>query len=356
MRNESVTIAKAIAIMLMVLAHSCFSDYANKWINMFHMPLFFFFAGYCFKDKYLATPKAFVKRRIQGLYKPFIKWSLIFLLLHNVFFELNIYNDEYGFRGMVSQSYELKDFVKKSISIITRMGSNEQLLGGYWFLRSLFCGSLIGYGIIRYVNNNQFVWGGEILLIITMLLALFDLQVPYFNISARETFVALFFISGYFYKKNGLLWHHSIWIIPLGIISVTVGNSFWQSSLLKFEWWMVPFYSVTAVSGLLAVYSLSRLLENRKGGVRDLLVYVGNNTLTILTWHLLCFKLVSLTIILVNGIPIAHLAEFPVIETYSTQGWFIPYTIVGICMPLIISRGATKIFNRLAKVSKLGQD
>ena len=53
MKDNSVSIAKGIAIILMVLAHTRFSEYGNYWINMFHMPLFFFFAGYCFKDKYL---------------------------------------------------------------------------------------------------------------------------------------------------------------------------------------------------------------------------------------------------------------------------------------------------------------
>ena len=46
MRDNSVSIAKAFAIMLMVLAHTWFMDIGNKWINMFHMPLFFFMAGY----------------------------------------------------------------------------------------------------------------------------------------------------------------------------------------------------------------------------------------------------------------------------------------------------------------------
>lgn len=163
MRDDSISIAKAVAILLMVLAHTGFSQYGNYWINMFHMPLFFFFAGYCFKDKYLAMPKVFVKKRIAGLYKPFVKWSVIFLLLHNVFFYFNIYNGEYGFRGNVSRLYEWKDYVLGVVHIITRMSDNEQLLGGYWFLKSLFVGSLIGYVVIRTIKNKQ-LGGGYIVM------------------------------------------------------------------------------------------------------------------------------------------------------------------------------------------------
>lgn len=138
MKDNSVSIAKAIAIILMVLAHTCFSEYGNYWINMFHMPLFFFFAGYCFKDKYLTMPSNFVIKRVKGLYKPFVKWGLIFLVLHNLFFYLNIYNNEFGFRGNVSHLYTWHETFKKAIFIITRMSDTEQLLGGYWFLKSLF--------------------------------------------------------------------------------------------------------------------------------------------------------------------------------------------------------------------------
>lgn len=153
MRDNSVSIAKAFAIMLMVLAHTWFLDIGNKWINMFHMPLFFFMAGYCFKDKYLTDFRTFARKRLSGLYKPFVKWSLVFLVLHNVFFHLNIYNGEYGFRGNVSQLYSLTDFAKRTLMIVTSMSGSDQLLGGYWFLKSLFVGSFIAYLSIRYVKN-----------------------------------------------------------------------------------------------------------------------------------------------------------------------------------------------------------
>lgn len=158
MRDSSISIAKAFGILLMVLAHTWFSEYGSQWINMFHMPLFFFFAGYCFKEKYLSDPLAFIRKRVVGLYKPFVKWSILFLLLHNVFFVLNIYNGEYGFQGNVSFLYSFGYLAKCALHIITRMTDNEQLLGGYWFLRSLFVGSIIGLLVIKYIK--PLIFGG----------------------------------------------------------------------------------------------------------------------------------------------------------------------------------------------------
>lgn len=163
MRDDSISIAKGFAILLMVLAHTYFSQYVNWWINMFHMPLFFFFAGYCFKDKYLQTPRIFLQKRIIGLYKPFVKWSVVFLLLHNIFFYLNIYNGEYGFKGSASFLYDWKDYAICFVHIVTRMSDNEQLLGGYWFLKSLFVGSIIGYFVIIHTKQKAiFFLGGEV--------------------------------------------------------------------------------------------------------------------------------------------------------------------------------------------------
>lgn len=68
-----------------------------------------------------APVKSFIVKRINGLWLPFVKYGLLFLLLHNVFFHLNIYNDVYGYNGEVSRIYDVKDFVAKAIHIVLTM-------------------------------------------------------------------------------------------------------------------------------------------------------------------------------------------------------------------------------------------
>ena len=60
--------------------------------------------------------------------------------------------------------------------------------------------------------------------------------------------------------------------------------------------------------------------------------------MTILTWHLLSFKAVSLLIILIYGLPIEQLGEFPVIVEYATKGWWILYFVVGVGLPLLMKK------------------
>lgn len=68
------------------------------------------------------------------------------------------------------------------------------------------------------------------------------------------------------------------------------------------------------------------------------LVFIGNNTLTVLTWHMLSFKFVNLIVIYTYGLPIARLVEFPIIEEYSQQGWFLLYFFIGAIVPMGMAR------------------
>lgn len=338
-RNDAVSIAKGIAIILMVMAHARCPLWGQYYINMFHMPLFFFFSGYCFKAVYLDEPKKFSIKRVKGIYWPYVKWSLIFLLFHNVFFYLNIYNDEYGFRGAVSHLYDVNEYIKHAISIITRMTDHEQLLGGYWFMHSLFFGSFIFFLTLLVCKkmNMPSVVGGGILMLCTMILLYIDKHVPYFGIGAKETLASFFMMAGYWYKEKDLYWEDfKPWLmIPVYAAIVAIGVEYWQCGMLQLTLNKTLPYAFTAIVGTIMMFSLSKKLLLHKL-LKTSLVFVGNNTLTILTWHLLSFKLVSLLLIWIYSQPMERLAEFPVMEEYAYMGWWIIYLLIGVCLPISI--------------------
>ena len=161
-KNLAVNYSKGLAIILMVLLHSSRwieTSMFGHWVCLFHMPLFFVMAGYCFKEKYLGDFKTFAYKRIKGLWMPYVKYGLLFLLLHNAFYHLHIYDGDYGsYTGQASILYGLKDYALQ-LQRIFRMVGTEQLLGGYWFLPTLLYASLIAYAIIRYVHNRIFGGG-----------------------------------------------------------------------------------------------------------------------------------------------------------------------------------------------------
>ena len=342
MRDDSVSIAKAIGIMLMVCGHTYFSMAGNYLINMFNMPLFFFLSGYCLKRKYLENLKSYIVRRISGIYVPYIKWSLIFLLFHNIFFVMNIYNDSFAFHNHVSYMYGVKDFVSHAVAIVTKMSKHEQLLGGFWFLKSLFCGSIIAVTILKLVKNIY--TSITITTIITIILSYYALKVPYFSVGSREFFAAIFFLQGVLFKdriNNKSVSAFSI----IGIVAAVVGYKFWQATLLNFSYWQVIPYTLSALCGIIFIFWLSQVISLKSWPIKRILKFIGDNTMTILVWHLLCFKIVSIVIILVYNLSWSQLAEFPVMVEYSKNGWFIIYFIVGCIVPLC----GLQIFYRVEK-------
>lgn len=76
---------------------------------------------------------------------------IIVSLVTQLFYYLNIYNGEYGFKGEVSYLYSWKEYAIRCIRIVLGLHGQEQLLGGYWFLPQLLYASIIGFFCIKYM-------------------------------------------------------------------------------------------------------------------------------------------------------------------------------------------------------------
>ena len=128
----------------MVVGHSECPGALCAFIYEFHMPLFFITAGYFFSLRYLDDEAAFVKKRLKGLYVPFVKWSVVFLLLHNLMFDFGVMNEQYGNAGGgVTHPYTWHQIQQNLWNILTAMGGYDQFLNGaFWFFRGLLVASV----------------------------------------------------------------------------------------------------------------------------------------------------------------------------------------------------------------------
>lgn len=331
MRDE-VTIAKGCGIIMMVMAH-CSTPYVTSYIYMFHMPLFFILSGYCFKEKYLNDKLAFIWRRIKGLYVPFVKWGLLFLLLHNLFFYVNIYNSQYGWNNSVSQLYSIRDLLSRMVYGTLLFNSSEQLLGGYWFLIQLFFASIISLILIRYLKNAFLGCGLAIVLCIAM--KLLNFRIPYTSICDLTLFSTSFYIIGYLVRKHNMTFRN-VYVGLLSAITIYIGSLFWYSEMPNCPISKIIPYFFTAVLGSLMVLQFSKWLNNFRAlaFLRSVLIHVGNHTLEILTWHFLSFKIVTLIALFVEDKPIEMLAQFPTLQEPLHSFWWILYTIAGVIVPL----------------------
>ena len=164
MRNKTFSIIKAIAIILIVLYHSGAPSVVTSFVALFHLPVFFMCSGYFFKPEYIGNEGYFISRRFKKLYVPFIKWSIVLLCLHNLFFHIGILSETYGTAtGGVLHPYSWHDFSQRVWSCLFNMsGYDEMTCGAFWFFRALFVGSiafLFAYKLFSKLNVlNKSEW------------------------------------------------------------------------------------------------------------------------------------------------------------------------------------------------------
>ena len=341
MKDNSVSAAKAIGILLMVYAHCSTPNYFHSIIGSFHMPLFFFFSGYCFKDKYLFGFKNFLKKRISGIYRPFVVWGLIFLILHNFFFGIHFINDEYGYIyriGSISHPYTIAETIKKGTYIICTLTKNEQMLGGYWFLHDLFFASIISFIIIKYIKNSYL--GLIISLAISLVLLYTGYEIPYYAINGRCFLAISFFLTGRMIKTKDFIISTKLgggvnkYVMLIGLL---IGPLVIRKSMLSINWQLLILYYYSAICYILVIRRICNSLSKDKR-IPQFIIYIGNNTLTILTWHFLVLRLVSLLIVYIYGLPIKTIGSHPIIANYSDKGWWIVYLFAGIAIPCLIAK------------------
>lgn len=139
---------KALAIMMVVIAHTSCPPLVGHMFYLIHVPLFFMVSGYtCKNDEHFCSKsslKHFFVRRIKSLYVPFLKYVLPIVLLHNVFYKLGVYETHFTANEFIFQICR---------TLLMSLGTNEPLLGQLWFLKVLFL-TEIYYAAIVFLTHQ----------------------------------------------------------------------------------------------------------------------------------------------------------------------------------------------------------
>lgn len=357
-RNTVISISKGIAIILMVIAHAEAPGWLCKFIFEFHMPLFFITAGYFFSLKYLNDEATFVKKRVKGLYLPFVKWSVIFLALHNLMFKIGILNEAYGNEmGGVTHPYSWHQIQQNLWNIVTAMGGYDQFLcGAFWFFRGLFVASIL-YLIIYKVLDSTIKparWKKAIPYLICLIMLLLCGWKTYEGLKVitlvqggyRDMMGCFFFGVGFIFRQYAesyqalikryyaIIWTTIVFGIVVYLFSYYLtANMNWRSSYTQFLSLPVP-----ALLGFLMTYNISMLLDKKDNWLKRFLVYTGDHTLNIFIFHIVAYKVVSLIKIWYYGLDIQQIGCHMVIHEHSQEDAFwVLYTIAGVGIPLFVT-------------------
>ena len=253
--NDIISCMKAVAIMAMVLGHACVHTPVDSVVNLFHMPLFFFVSGYCFKEKYLNDARTFLQRKLKGIYWPYLKWSIFFLLLHNVFCYLHIHNINDAWTGY----YTLTEYKGRLFNIVTRMQAQDYpLLGGYWFLKTLLWTNILAYLWLRLTRRWRYndLIGIGVALMLTIVDDITQYSVSFFNIQSHEYAAIALFLAGHAFRQYNLR--------PLSICECVIvlcifvaGYFYWSTAMFLpfFDNTIIVPYLISAVLVIWLIYS-----------------------------------------------------------------------------------------------------
>lgn len=354
-RSSTIDICKAFAIILMVLGHAeCHP--LMSFLYEFHMPVFFICAGYFFNLKYLNDEATYVKKRIKGLYWPFLKWALFFLCIHNLLFDIGILNEVHGnAAGGVTHPYTWAQFQQKVWSCVFNMsGYDEFLTGAFWFFRALFTSSiafLLLYKLfykIPYLRNHN--------VLVTILIALLGLGMALWHSASRlnvtglsqngyRDLMALFFFAvGFLFRQHQQLLNIRWWGAAICLAIVIVASEFFPSCMVVRatveQCLRLP---IPAIAGFLMTYWLSEKIASHDNPFSRLMAYCGRNTLPVYVFHIISFKIVSLIKIWYYGLEWGYIGCHMVVQHNTDDLFWLPYTIVAIVVPL----GWNHCYNKL---------
>ena len=256
--NAQVSIAKALGIILMVMGHAGCPGYLHDFIYLFHMPLFFFLSAYFFRDaKVVDSAGQYVVRKFKNLYWPYIKWSIIFLLLHNLFCRIGFYDNSLSWQ-------ELLVNVKCSVR---GMWQGERMLGTYWFLISLFWESLL-FGLIIWIKHKT--KSGYFDLIAVVLLFLVGYYAPIDLLVNREMVILPIFYLGYWagtHKTNfSISRSHLLIALLVCLPLLCYFATFMKVAVAQGEFCNPILFIVGSLAGIYLMIILSGLINSLRVG------------------------------------------------------------------------------------------
>lgn len=320
----------------MVIGHSGAPAYVYRLIYAFHMPCFFIISGMLFKEKYVTQTSTFIKHRLKGLWWPYVKWNLVFLLLHNLLYQWHIYGVEFSFKYMCLKTW-----------LIALMYSGDNLTGGFWFLKSLLLASILSILYFRFVGytTKKLLIGTLAFFLLAWIFCTFrNINNSYISYVTFEATV-YFFVGALLQRLPALSRTQNYTLLSSALfIAIYLAYLRPYADAIILNMTSLPLYVIGSCVISFAVISIIRKAPECL--VSQKIAVVGNFTLDILVWHFLAFKVVSFLIIKLHDLPIEHMSDFPIISEYSHIYWPL-YAIAGVGLSLSMGLFIRKIQSRV---------
>lgn len=353
MRTPSFTILKAIAIILVVIAHSAAPAYLSNFAYMVGVPAFFVLSGYFFKLDNLDNTSDFVIRRTKTLYLPFIKWGVFFLILHNLFFEVGFLSESYGnTQGGVTHPYNWTQAAQHLWSMVFNMsGYDPFMAGAFWFFRALFLAN-IAFIFLFKATRQLGKFKTSTLQVVSVIVLAFLLALWQASMGLHITGVAqggyrelmgiVLLGIGFLLRRadetpDSSIWHNPIIMLAASSVVLMILTFVYPISMAAKPGSVlsVPILTVAGTAAFIWLRGLSDFFLQLPEKYTQWLQFTGENSLYIFVFHLLAFKVASMIKVGVYQLDWAMVGGHPVVQHELGDGFWLLYIFVGVVLPIL---------------------
>ena len=358
-RSTKVNILKGLGIIAVVVGHVGF-PYSNV-IYMYHMALFFFISGYLYNESNEKNMFKYILKKIKSLYIPFILFELLFVCLRNTLIDLHIY-DNFD----LSKVHNFSDWIPILKQIITFNFTGDSMLGAIWFLRALFYVSILysSFNIIYKKIDTKENYYLKTFIIITLAVIGHDLLGKGYNpstllnpnqskipklfidiLDARNFVIMSIYYIGTLYRKYEKNIPLNIYLAIISFFGIYYNAKIGGIDVASYTFTSPIFFITSALVGIYLNLYISNIIFNSKFKFR-LIENSGKFSIYIMIYHFISIKLVDITIIYMNNMPLETISSFPF--SFNSKNMWMVYTLVGTIIPVTIAI----IWDNLKKISK----
>ncbi len=335
-RDPMIDALKAIGIVSVVIGHV-----SEEWmlpiknfVYTYHLMIFFFTAGLCFKEEYGQKPLHFFWKRLKRYWPLYFVTNGVCILLHNSFVKLGLLRPQIA---VYSGEQIIHNLIRAAFFL-----QNEELLGPIWFMAPFLLAEVL-FCLILWLGNHLCKIKGWVVALIASVLcgALGTMMMvrprPLFD-RAYHCNVALLGMAvlcmGFLVKPLWGKLKQKIrgWMcLPAGIaLQLTLAFGFGRIELSRHEIMQPPFlfFPITCV-GIIFTISLAKLLVNCRA--ENFLTGIGKESLYIMTFHFVVFKLIDLLFETCTRMPRQIESGFPCAYPATL---FPVYYLLGVALPL----------------------
>lgn len=369
-RTPELDYMKGILIILTVLGHvnTPFTDY----IYMFHMPCFFMISGYCWNKKHSSdfySMKNYFIGKVKRLYVPFIIVNITFILLNNVFLKIGFitnnnsfleFTSKYRIPQSLADKMGIGTMVKGIVKALFFSGGYARLCGVTWFLSSLFMVSIF-HMILEFFIARQFTVKEKkkriVVLFITIIVCLiFCVIIDYIKISIPGIIRRMFgcyvaYLIGVVLREIRIInYINPVSIFVCFFITVLFNyiNLDTSIELSQGRIGNPVIYPILCLCGFIFCYGFAKLLVLKNIRIIEI---CGKESMSIMLFHCLSFKIVSLIYLIISKRPFVLLAASPALENENV---FLPffYLFIGVFVPL----GGKLVYDKIKCLLKLREE